>query len=287
MDKIIITGLNGYISDNCKAHFLSRGNYDILTLDLQDPNWREVSFEGVRCIIHTAALVHKDPKKFSEAEYETVNCELTKELAAKAKSEKVSHFIFFSTIAVYGMKQTMFKNADITKDTLCNPVSKYGKSKYHAELALNELCDDAFNVSIIRAPFVYGKGCAGNYVQLKKLVLSLPCCPKIENIKSMIYIKNLCEFVYQLYTLRQFGVFLPQDAEYVATYEMARQIAKYNNKKLWITRLINPFVYLASLLLSSIGKAFGSEYIDKNLSNIGVSYTICDFETAMRETESK
>ena len=63
---------------------------------------------------------------------------------------------------------------------------------------------------------------------------------------------------------------MPQDEEWVTTSKMVADIAKENGKKIWVTGLLNPFVYIASLVPGKMGKmtnkAFGSMCYDKWLS---------------------
>lgn len=42
---------------------------------------------------------------------------------------------------------------------------------------------------------VYGRHSKGNFVRLSRLARELPVFPDYDNKRSMIYIKNLCEFV--------------------------------------------------------------------------------------------
>ena len=84
-------------------------------------------------------------------------------MAKKAKAEGVAQFIFMSSMSIYG------KNTGrINKDTMPKPNSYYGKSKWQAEVALEQLVSETFQVAILRPPMVYGDGCRGNYSLLKK-----------------------------------------------------------------------------------------------------------------------
>ena len=74
----------------------------------------------------------------------------------------------------------------------------YGKSRLLAEVGLQKMQDDNFNVVIIRPPSVYGKGCKGGYIAgFLKIAQFLPIIPRAyENVKqSFIYIDNLCELI--------------------------------------------------------------------------------------------
>lgn len=283
--KIIITGQNGYISNNLKNWFMDKGEYEIVMLNLKEENWQNISFKNVECIVHTAALVHKNEKDIMQSDYDEVNVDLTQKLAEKAKREEVKHFIFMSTMAVFGLKQSLFNENIIDETTKCNPSTKYGISKYNAEKKLLEIEDTDFIVTIIRPPFVYGENCPGNYNMLKKITLKLGVVPKIENKRSMLYIKNLCEFIYIVYKNKLKGTFHPQNKEYVKTYKLCELIAKCNSRKIYLSKWINIFVKPLSIVYSPLRKAFGSEYYDHGVSDIEEKYQIVDFEESILRTE--
>ncbi len=286
MDKIIITGQHGYVASHIKQWFATKGAFDITMLSLKNDDWKNLSFEGVCCIIHTAALVHHNEKKIPLEQYEAVNTHLTDALAKKAKADGVPHFIFISTMAVYGVAPSLFSKKSIDGSTECHPVTKYGTSKYKAELALHKLQDESFAVTILRPPLLYGNGCPGNYQLLRKLTLTLKLCPKMDNIKSMLYIDNFCELIFLLYRARLSGTFMPQNKAHVKTHALSLQIAKYNNQKIVCTSLLNPFVMLASLVYAPVRKAFGSEYYSLACTqSIPFDYCICDFESSIAATE--
>jgi UDP-glucose 4-epimerase len=64
----------------------------------------------------------------SEEEYEKVNVTQTINLAKKAKNSFVKHFIFMSTVKVYGEETNIAYN----ESSDCNPQADYGNSKLRA-----------------------------------------------------------------------------------------------------------------------------------------------------------
>ncbi len=287
MKHILITGKNGYIS-TALTDWIKKKDPDIEIdiLDLLDPNWVNTSFSGVETIIHTAALVHKSEKDHSLDEYHKVNTQLTVDIAQKAKNAGVSQFIFMSTMAVYGIEPSLTKDTIINEDTPVKPTTKYGISKLEAEIELKKLEDSNFKVVIIRPPFVYGKNCPGNYQLLKELTLKFHFIPKIDNKKSMLYIDNLCELIYQLYVNKSNGIFMPQNTELPSTTELSKLIAKNNNAKVWLTGFFNPLIFLLSKKVGKLRKAFGNEYYSESLSVIkDINYNVVGFENSVKNTE--
>ena len=95
MKKVLITGASGFIGSYLKEHL---SGYEISTLSLRDPNWKNQQFDA-DVVIHCAGLAHS--KKYNEADYYKINSKLTNEFAIKCKEIGVKKFIFFSTIHVY------------------------------------------------------------------------------------------------------------------------------------------------------------------------------------------
>jgi len=81
----------------------------------------------------------------------------------------------------------------------------------------------------------------------------------------MLYIDNLCEFVRLVIENEERGVFWPQNSEYVDTCEVVRQVAKETGHKIWITKLLNPFVVLGALFIPAFSKVWGTLVYEKEL----------------------
>lgn len=289
MNKIIITGINGYISNSIKKHFELKNNIkkDIKLLDVRGTEWGNYDFSKVDTVIHCAALVHKDSSKHTLDEYIAVNTILTEKIAQKAKREGVRYFIFFSTEGVYGTTGSLFKDIVLDTNTELKPIEKYEISKKMAEDRIMALKDDNFKVAIIRPPFVYGKDCPGNYRRLREAVLKFRFIPTIKNKKSMIYIENLCEFVYQLWRRKLGGTFLPQDLPYRCTTDMCLEIAKFHKRRICYTSILNLVIKFLSIYMRSLRVAFGNEYYKEELSNFNFNYQLVNFRESIIQTEMR
>ena len=149
----------------------------------------------------------------------------------------------------------------ICKDTPLKPVNSYGKSKAEADIRIEKMVDENFKFVCLRPPMVYGKGCKGNYQTLRKAALKFPFFPDFYNKRSMIYIENLCEFIKQCIDMEKNGLFFPQNDEYVNTSNMVHYIAKYNNKKLVLTKIFNVFIKMFNINI--VKKVFGNLIYEK------------------------
>ena len=262
MKKILITGAGSYIGTSFENYMGQWSDkYSVDTVDMIDGSWREKDFSGYDVVFHVAGIAHiKETKENAELYYK-VNRDMAIETAKKAKTEGVKHFVFLSSMSVYGMETGI-----ITKDTEPNPNTNYGKSKLMAEKEILNLEDVSFKIAVLRPPMIYGDGCKGNYNSLIKFANKLPVFPYIKNKRSMLEINNLCKFVKEVIDEEKEGLFFPQNEEYVCTSEMVKGIAEKNGKKIHLTKLLNPFVKLAMIMPGGIGrmasKAFGDLVYD-------------------------
>ena len=282
---VVITGAHGFIANSLRR-WLEARDQKVCLLDLRDPAWESFDFTKADTVIHTAALVHKSEKEHPIEEYRQINRDLTLKLAEKAKAQGVPHFIFFSTMAVYGSRSSCFGTCAVDENTPTAPDTKYGITKLEAEEALRAMEDEHFHLAVIRPPFVYGRDCPGNYRTLRALTLRIGLIPRLPNKKSMIYIDNLCACVDGIREKGLTGVFCPQNARIVSTWELAEEIARCNGKNPHVLCLLNPFVKLGSLAVRKLRTAFGTEYYTTSLSTVeGLDYNVVSFEDSIRRTE--
>ena len=255
-----MTGQNSYIANNFGNFIHQHPNLYLLELvSVRDNSWETQSFESYDTLIHAAALVHEPTKNATLEQYDRVNYQLSIELAKKAKKDGVKHFIFLSTMSVYGLN-----TGHITASTFINPTSFYGKSKANAEEALLALDSTDFTVTIIRAPMIYGPNCKGNFRSLHKIANISPIFPKVNNRRSAIFIDNFSEFLKIIVDEKLEGILFPQDKEYLNTSDAVSLIAQYSSKNIYISKLaglgVNFFMFSPV-----IQKAFGSLTYDRSL----------------------
>ena len=263
MKRILITGAGSYIGENV-ARYLAQWPelYRTDTLDMQDENWVSADFSAYDAVFHVAGIAHIKETEENAPLYYRINRDLTIETARKAKAAGVAHFVFLSSMSVYGIDE-----GPLDPRTTPNPNRNYGKSKLQAEEGITALRDESFAVAILRPPMVYGHGCKGNYRALEKIAKIAPFFPAYENIRSMISIENLAAFVKETLDNRADGIFCPQDPEYVCTCRMVRDIAGANGKKIPLLKILNPAVVLAKKFTSLGHRAFSDLYYTKPQGN--------------------
>jgi UDP-glucose 4-epimerase len=261
MKKLLITGLNGFIGSYFKNKY--KNKYDIKSFSFLNNNINTLDCRDVDVVFHLSALVHQMGGASSK-EYERVNVTQTLALAKKAKESGVKHFVFMSTVKVYGEET----DGVYTENSICNPEDEYGKSKLKAELELQKLEDENFKLSIIRTPIVYGYGVKANIKNLVGLVNKVPILPfgKIENKRSLVYIGNLCHMVDVVIEQQKSGIFLASDNKSLSTTRLITLIAKSSKKKVYLIK-VPFFENLLKMIKPSFHKRlYGSLEVDNTIT---------------------
>ncbi len=228
---LMITGASGFIGSNFIERY--KDKYNIISVDLLEVKPEKLDFTDVDCVLHLAALVHQMNGAPREKYFE-VNTELTKKMAVESKKHGLKHFVFYSTVAVYGTHGDINKKLILDKNSKVNPITAYAESKWEAEEILRKLEDGNFRVSILRPPMVYGKNCPGNMKRLEKLVRLFPILPfnYDENKRTLVNVEKLLEITDEIIKKEIFGITIPKDDKDVSIKEIVEKLAKENNKKL-------------------------------------------------------
>ena len=286
MVNVVITGKNSYIGNHIKDWLMKDGNFHVKCVSVYDEEVDSLDFTSIDAIMHVAALVHrKDIKEWNL--YEKINIDLTEKLARKAKQAGVKHFVFMSSMAVYGADKSLLNHIEIDKNAPLLPSSFYGKSKLEAEQKILDMEDESFFVSIVRPPNVYGKDCKGGYVRgYKTIVRVLPVIPcAFPNItQSMLYIDNLSELCRLILINQVRGIFTPHDVTSVSSVELMKGIAAGIGKKRYWSRVLGKIVELFpknKLVLKGYG---GIAYSDEVTNCFDNQYVVVPFEEAIRRT---
>ena len=287
MMNILITGTRSFIGSSL-AEYLSSWpeEYHTSSISLRNDAWQSESFSAFGTVFHAAGLAHDSAKHSLKDDYFRVNSQLTYDTALKAKREGVKQFVFMSSSIVYGAPSPIGQQKVITRDSPVNPESYYGASKVKAEELLMSLNDDGFKVCVLRCPMVYGRGRKGNYMQLSKLARRLPVFPRVRNSRSMLYVKNLAEFVRLVIQNQEQGIFWPQNAEYSDTSELVRMIAETHGRKIKLLGGCEFPLRLLAHVTPLVNKAFGSLTYLQELSEYPQNYRLFTLQDSIRETEA-
>lgn len=255
MKKVLITGKGSYIGTSFIKWVEEKypGEFEIDELDMKKDSWENLKFSDYDAILHVAGIAHQKERKKREELYYSVNCNLAIKTAQKAKKEGVKHFVFLSSMSIYGKNVGIIKRKEIPM-----PKTYYGKSKWEAEKVIAGMQNAEFNVAILRPPMVYGKNCRGNYQLLKRFILKFPVFPLFENSRSMIKIDNLVEDIRHIIFYKKSGIFFPQNSDFMSTVDLVREIASEENKNVKFVKVFNIFIRIGLFLhISIVEKVFG------------------------------
>jgi len=281
LKRVLITGKNSYVGTNVEKWLMREPDkYYVESISVRDDSWKYFDFSKFDVVFHVAGIAHIKEIKKNRDLYYKVNRDLAIEVANKAKDSDVKHFVFMSTMSVYGIDE-----GRISIDSIAIPNTFYGKSKLEAENLIITLNNDKFKVAVLRPPLIYGKDSPGNYSKLSYLSKSIRIFPDIDNIRSMIYIENLCEYIKIVINNSDSKFHFPQNFEYVCTTSIVKNISIINGNKVIFTKMFN--IFLKNFKFRIIRKIFGDLIYDKKMSNFDIEYNLFNFKDSIINTELK
>lgn len=291
MKKVLITGAGSYIGTKVQQWLDNAYNgneklFEVNAVDTINNHWKQADFSKYDVVYNVAGIAHVKATKGEGPLYYAINRDMVIDIAKTAKTAGVKQFIHMSSMIVYKEVKNL-KGKQIHKDTEPAPNGFYGDSKLQGEIGIQNLADKSFKVCIIRPPMIYGPGCKGNFPRLVWLAQKTPIFPAWHNKRSMLYIDNLCEFVKQLIVHDINGIVYPQNKEYADTVEIIRYYAKANGKKIWITNLFNPLIWLLGNHVRSLGKMFSNSTYDMEMSSYPFDYHVTSLHESFKGIEAK
>ncbi len=191
--------------------------------DLGCIEWREPRKARLDAVVHLAADASMaDEPRFSR------QAQITERVLRIARRAGAGHFVYMSSIKANG--ENTASGLVFSEEDDPVPRTAYGRHKLDEENRVRRACLDAgMAYTIIRPPMVYGSGAGGNFSKLSRLALSGIPLPLggIRNRRSMVYVKNLADFVGRtLESEASAGqLFLISDGEDVSTPELVKRIA--------------------------------------------------------------
>lgn len=249
MARILLTGGSGFIG----SHFHNAiPNDQIVNLDLNKPFFKCQSkfFQGdIRKIddirealasnnatsIISLAAKHHD-FGIGHDEYFDTNEDGTRALCQAATEFNIREIIFYSSVAVYGIREEVS-----TEQLSARPDSPYGASKLAGEKVLERWAseDPSRKVLVIRPTVVFG---ANNKANMFNLINQIDSglyfhVGKADNIKSIAYVENLVQAT--LFIKERIGpgvsIFNYADEPQLTSRVIADVIAKALGKKIRFT----------------------------------------------------
>lgn len=244
--KVAIIGGSGFIGTNVIRLLQKDEGYDLQNLDkrqsaafpditrLVDVTDRDQLLEGLVGVdvVVLLAAEHQDNVQPISLYYE-VNVEGMKNVLYAMNQNGIKRLVFTSSVAIYGLDKD---NPD--ESFPADPFNHYGKSKWEAELVLQEWYAKHadWNINIIRPTVVFGEGNRGNVFNLLNQIASsrFMMIGKGRNQKSMSYVGNIAAFVAFLLKTKdsegQYEVYNYVDKPDLTTNDIVYNTGKVLNK---------------------------------------------------------
>ena len=261
--RLAITGAGGFVGSRFLEY--NSGKYSFKRIQLRNASAQERDLSKIDAIVHLAGKAH-EMKAIDENIYYEVNFELTKSLADDAKKQRVPHFIFISSVKVYGDKNDLF----VDEDSVCEPSDAYGKSKLQAENYLRSIQSADFKIGIVRPPLVYGPGVKGNMIRLLKLAeknIPLPFGGD-HNQRSVVFVDNLVELINRVIETQGSGTFLAGDRHPISTGKLLALMRGFMDKRPGLITIPSAGRKLLKTLSPKLfSRLFGSFVVDNERTN--------------------
>lgn len=249
MEAILITGASGFIGSHFR-NYLTRQK--IVNLDLVEPAHdalsqfvkgdiriasdirRAVHGKNIKSIISLAAKHHDFG--IGHDEYFDTNEEATQTLCEVAAEHGIKEIIFFSSVAVYGIREEIS-----TEAMEPSPDGPYGASKLAGERVLAKWVeeDPSRKVVIMRPALVFGPNNMANMFNLIRQIDSglYFHLGKADNIKSIAYVENVVKATLFLKERMKPGiaVYNYADEPQLTSRQIGTIIAELLDKKIRIT----------------------------------------------------
>lgn len=163
--NILLTGASGFLGTTIKT--ICEKKHKVITIGRQKDNdivcdlaTQNPKLDNVDAVIHAAGKAHIYPKTEAEKQaFFDVNVTGTKHLLESLEHLNIKHFIFVSSVSVYGLGQ----GEQIAEDIALKGNSPYALSKIQAEQLVVDWCNQKqISYLIVRLPLVVGPNPLGN-----------------------------------------------------------------------------------------------------------------------------
>ena len=202
-------------------------------------------------------------------------------IARLAKKIKCKHFIYASSVAVYGSS-----NKKLTENSNINPDSIYGISKYSGEMFVRQMLKkSSVKVRIFRIFNTYGPG--ENLENLKKGMVSIYCSfiwkkkplivkGSLNRCRNLTYISDCVNILYKsIYNqkLKKFEIINLCSGKKTVVKDLIKSVLKVNGIKKW--KIINKN--------STLGDSFVTDGSNKYLRDKFKNYKFTTLEDGLKK----
>jgi dTDP-4-dehydrorhamnose reductase len=236
MNKILITGANGFLGQHLILHLHNR-QYNVVATSkgparlppspivyfpAELTNLAEVVslMQTIKpdVVVHTAALSKPDVCEANRANCLAINVEATQNLLR----QKPARFIYVSTDFIFG------ENGPHSEEAKADPLNFYGQSKWLAE---QEVRHSGIEYAIMRPAFIYGKvwpGLRPTFLQWVKNSLETGKRIKVvsDQLRTPTFVNDLCRGIEMMISRQVTGDFHLAGRDVISPYDMAATTAE-------------------------------------------------------------
>jgi UDP-glucose 4-epimerase len=172
------------------------GHYQFMEGDILDPAALQVALDGVKAVIHLAAIV-RTPLSFENSAWiQQVNHWGTAHLVERCLEAGVARFILASSTAVYG------PGGPFLEDDPCMPQGAYAQSKLRAEQSVMSAAERGLQPSVLRFGTIFGwapsmrfDAVANRFAYSAGTRHMLTVFGKGDQMRPFIHVQDACEAV--------------------------------------------------------------------------------------------
>jgi nucleoside-diphosphate-sugar epimerase len=169
--KVLVTGGSGFLGQYLVQRLTSMGK-EVHILDILEPEIQGNSFikgdvrdfatclratDGVSIVYHNVAQV---PLMKNKSLFRSVNILGTRNILEASYINKVEHFVYTSSSAVFGLPNVMPANLDHIESNMF-PIEEYGRTKLEGERLVESYIGKIKNTAIVRPRTILGPGRLG------------------------------------------------------------------------------------------------------------------------------
>lgn len=280
--KILLTGYSGFVGKSILKYLgysglwfgIGRSKSKYYKL-VKSYHWGQLSeamsIPDLDIIIHTAGIAHDTSNSTAEDLYFKVNTHLTERIYKEFRESSAHTMIYFSSVKAVSDGA----NEVIDEQTLPNPKTPYGQSKYCAEKILMGNIPKGKRVIILRPCMIHGPGNKGNLNLLYKFIKKGVPYPlaAFENRRSFLSVSNLIFVIRRIMISPKMesGIYHVADDETFSTTELVGLVASLNGRKIWLMKFPVGFIWVLAKFGDRLKLPLNSDRLKKLTENYVVS----------------
>lgn len=297
----VVTGASGLVGSHLVDNLLSKGfkvrcilrkssslkwlegkKVDIINSGLFEREGLRKAFKDAAYIFHVAGVVKsKTPEGYFEGNVDSTRTMLE---VASENSSTLKKFLVVSSLTVTG---PALNGKPVDENTICNPITTYGKSKLEQEkVALSY--KDKLPVTICRAPAVYGERDTEIFIYFQTFSKGLTTTIGFDKKElSLIHVVDLVEGLYKAAVSEKSNgeIYFISSEKFYTWQEINAITSKLLNKKPIIIKVPHFLVYTIATVAQFFAM-FSSKPATLNIEkakDITQQYWICDTSKAIKD----